>query len=51
MFYSDCISIATHHAFEHGSDLPATLWGNTIVSEATMLAGLDSDQVGCAKWD
>jgi hypothetical protein len=51
MSFTDCISIATHHAFEHGCDLPANLWSNTIVSEAAMLAGLDSDLVGCTNWD
>jgi len=51
MSYSDCIVIATHHAFEHDRDMPARLFGNTIVSEAAMLAGLDSDSVGCAAWD
>lgn len=51
MSYSDCITVAAHHAFEDDWDLPARLWGNTIVSEAAMLAGLDSDRVGCAAWD
>ncbi len=50
--YSDCITVATHHAFAHDWDeMPARLWANTIVSEAAMLAGLDSDRVGCASWD
>jgi hypothetical protein len=51
MSFSDCITVATHHAFEMDSDMPTALWGNTIVSEAAMLAGLDSDRLGCAAWD
>ena len=51
MSYSDCITVATHHAFEHDCDLPAYLLGNTIASEAAMLAGFDSDRIGCTAWD
>jgi len=51
MSYSDCITIAAHHAFEHDWDMPESLLGNTIVSEAAMLAGLDSDRIGCTAWD
>lgn len=51
MSYSDCITVATHHVFENDRDMPAGLLGNTIVSEAAMLAGFDSDRVGCAVWD
>ena len=47
MSFSDCIVIAAHHAFESDWEIPTSLWGNTIVSEAAMLAGLDSDRVGC----
>ena len=51
MSYSDCITIAAHHAFNNDNDVPNDLLGNTIVSEAAMLAGLDSDRIGCAAWD
>lgn len=51
MSFSDCVTVATHHAFEMDSDMPTALWGNTIVSEAAMLAGLDSDRMGCVAWD
>jgi hypothetical protein len=46
--YADSITIAAHHAFESDWDIPTDLLGNTIVSEAAMLAGLDSDHIGCA---
>ncbi|MBK6928406.1 MAG: hypothetical protein V9G11_05200 [Bifidobacterium adolescentis] len=46
--YYDSISIAAHHAFD--LDTPVDLMPLTIVSEAHMLAGLDSDRVGCS-WD
>jgi hypothetical protein len=46
MSYTDCITIAAHHAFESAWDIPTSLWGNTIVSEAAMLAGLDSPATG-----
>ena len=51
MSYSDCITVAAHNAFDNDHDLPSNLLGNTVVSEAAMLAGLDSDHVGCAGWD
>ena len=51
MFYSDCITIAAHYAFENDWDIPTGLLGNTIVSEADMMAGSDSDRVGCAAWE
>jgi hypothetical protein len=51
MSYTDCITIAAHHAFESDWEIPTNLLGNTIVSEASMLAGLDSDCVGDASWD
>ena len=51
MSYSDCITVAAHHAFENDWDLPTALLGNTVASEAAMLAGLDSDRIGCAVWD
>ncbi len=49
--YSDCITIATQHAFNHDHDTPAHLLGTTVVSEAAMLAGLESDRIGCPGWD
>ena len=51
MFYSDYITIAARHAFENDCDVPTGLLGNTIVSEADMMAGLDSDRVGSAAWE
>jgi hypothetical protein len=51
MFYSDCITVAAHHAFQNDCDVPLGLLGNTIVSEAAMLAGFDSDRIGCAAWE
>ena len=50
MFYSGCITIAAHHAFENDWDVPTGLLGNTIVSEAAMLAGFESDRIGCSGW-
>jgi hypothetical protein len=49
MSYSDAVYVAAQHALDW--DMPTSLWGNTIVSEASMLAGLDSDLMGCAAWD
>ncbi len=49
--YSDCITVATQHAFNFDHDTPAHLLGTTIVSEAAMLAGLDSDHIGCPGGD
>lgn len=51
MSYSDCITVAAHNAFNNDHDVPSNLLGNTVVSEAAMLAGLDSDRVACASWD
>lgn len=51
MFYSDCITIAAHYAFENDWDVPTGLLGNTIVSEAARLAGVDSDFIGCSAWE
>lgn len=51
MFYPDCVTVAAHHAFENDCDVPIGLLGNTIASEAAMLAGLDSDRIGCAAWE
>jgi hypothetical protein len=50
MSYTDCITIAAHHAFESEWEIPTALLGNTIVSEASMLAGFDSDSIGCTDW-
>lgn len=49
--YTDCISIAANHVLENDQEVPSSLLGNTILSEATMLAGLDSDRIGCPTWD
>ena len=49
MSYSDCITVASLHAID--SDVPTNLWGTTIASEACLLAGLDSDRIGCVAWD
>ncbi len=46
MSYSDAVSVASIHAIDW--DIPSELWGNTITSEANMLAGIDSDSMGCA---
>lgn len=50
MSYSDSIIVAAHHAFQNDWDIPQDLLGNTVVSEACMLAGFDSDQIGCSNW-
>lgn len=49
MSYSDAVSVASIHALDW--DIPCELWGTTITSEANMLAGFDSDRMGCAAWD
>ena len=49
MFYLDCITIAAQHAFD--MDLPRTLLPLTITQDAYMLAGVESDRMGCADWD
>nr|WP_315491060.1 hypothetical protein [uncultured Rhodoferax sp.] len=51
MSFSDCITVAALKAFDNDHDVPSNLLGNTVVSEAAMLAGLDSDHVGCAGWN
>ena len=43
--YFDSVSIAAHHAFD--LDIPVDLLPLTIVSEACMLSGMESDQVSC----
>ena len=47
--YADSICMAVQHAFD--SDLPLVLMPLTITQDASMLAGLDSDRIGCAAWD
>ena len=47
--YADSICMAVQHAFD--SDLPISLMPLTITQDASMLAGLDSDRIGCAAWD
>jgi hypothetical protein len=51
MFYPDCVTVAAYHAFENDCGVPIGLLGNTIASEAAMLAGLESDRIGCAAWE
>lgn len=45
--YSDSITIAAHHALNESWEPHS----NTIVSEACLLSGLESDQIGCIHWD
>jgi hypothetical protein len=47
--YADSIRMAVQHAVD--SDLPIDLMPLTISQDASMLAGLDSDRIGCAAWD
>jgi hypothetical protein len=49
MSYTDCITYAAQHAQDW--DLPQTLLPLTITNEAALLAGLESDHMGCADWD
>jgi len=48
MNYSDCITMAAQHAFD--MDTPQYLLPLTITQDASMLAGLESDRMGCAAW-
>lgn len=48
--YLDAISIATSHIFEEDWDVPQELLPLIIVSEASMLAGFDSDTLGQSAW-
>jgi hypothetical protein len=48
MNYSDCIFQAIQNAFD--VDTPQELLPLTITRDAYMLAGLDSDRMGCAAW-
>lgn len=49
MNYFDSITVAAQHAGY--ADTPEALLPLTISNEAALLAGLDSDRVGCAFWD
>ena len=49
MTYIDCITFAAQHAQDW--DGPDDLLPLTIVDEAALLAGLDSDRMGSAAWD
>ena len=49
MTYIDCITFAAQHAQDR--DVPPGLLPLTIVDEAAMLAGLDSDRRGSPAWD
>jgi hypothetical protein len=46
--YADSICIATQNAYY--SDLPTDLMPLYISQNASMLAGLESDHMGCAGW-
>ncbi len=46
--YADSICIAVQNAYY--SDLPTDLMPLYISQNASMLAGLDSDRMGCAGW-
>ena len=46
--YFDSICIAAQNAYF--SDLPIDLMPLTITQDAHMLAGLDSDRLGCSGW-
>jgi len=49
MNYADCIAIAAHGAFENDFDMPSNLLGYIVISEAAMLAGMDSDSIGTSE--
>ncbi len=48
MSYSDSLCAAVS---KQDWDVPNDLLPMTITNEASMLAGLDSDRMGCAAWD
>jgi hypothetical protein len=48
MNYSDCIPQAIQLSFDF--ETPQRLLPLTITQEACMLAGLESDRMGCATW-
>ena len=45
--YQHCIS----HAIQKAFDTPQDLLPLTITQDAYLLAGLESDRMGCAAWD
>jgi len=47
--YIDCITFAVQHAQDW--DVPSSLLPLTIINEAALLAGLDSDRLGTATRD
>jgi len=49
MNMTQAIPMALQHAFD--LDTPLDLLPLTITQDAYMLAGLDSDRLGCAAWD
>jgi hypothetical protein len=49
MSFTDCLSTAANRAFE--MDTPQDLLPLTITHDACLLAGLESDHIGCATWD
>jgi hypothetical protein len=48
MNFTDSISMALQHALDFGT--PQDLLPLTITQDAYMLAGFDSDRMGCAGW-
>lgn len=48
MNFTDCISHSIQHAFD--LDVPQDLLPLTINQDACLLAGLESDRIGCAGW-
>lgn len=51
MSFSEAITIAAHHALNDSRELHSNMVTNTIVSEACLLSGLESDQIGCIHLD
>ena len=49
MNMNQAFSVALQHAFD--MDTPQDLLPLTITQDAYMLAGFDSDRMGCATWD
>jgi hypothetical protein len=48
MSMTQAISVALQHAFD--MDTPQDLLPLTITQDACMLAGFESDRMGCASW-
>ena len=48
MNYSDCIFSAIQRSFD--TDTPSELLPLQITKDACMLAGFESDRMGCASW-